>query len=156
MKVTGVDPKDIPHSRDIEHVGQPEDLLALLPQADVVIMCAPHTRRSEGMMGAPQFAAMKKGAYFVNVSRGKTVSTDALVAALTSGHLGGAGLDVVDPEPLPGGHPLWQMTNVVITPHIAGRSDGEWDRRMDLITDNLQRFSKGLPLRHVIDKTEGY
>jgi D-2-hydroxyacid dehydrogenase (NADP+) len=156
MKVMGVDPKDMPHSRDIEHVGQPEDLLDLLPKSDVVFMCAPYTRRTDGMMGTEQFAAMKKGSYFVAVSRGRTIKTDALVKALQSGHLAGAGLDVMDPEPLPKGHPLWKMTNVVITPHIAGRSDGEWDRRMDLITDNIQRFSKGLPLRHVIDKREGY
>jgi len=156
MKVVGIDPKDMPHSRDIEHVGQPEDLLDLIPTADVVFMCAPYTRRTDGMMGTAQFAAMKKGSYFVSVSRGKTTRTDALVQALQSRHLAGAGLDVVDPEPLPKGHPLWKMPNVVITPHIAGRSDGEWDRRMDLITDNIRRFSKGLPLRHVIDKKEGY
>ena len=156
MKVLGIDPKDMPHSRDIEHVGQPEDLMQLLPQSDAVFMCAPNTSRTTGMMGPEQFAAMKKGSYYVAVSRGRNTQTDALVAALLSGHLAGAGLDVVDPEPLPKGHPLWKLANVVITPHIAGRSDGEWDRRMDLITDNIQRFSKGLPLRHVIDKKEGY
>jgi phosphoglycerate dehydrogenase-like enzyme len=156
MRVLAVDPKDIPFRRAVEKVGRPDQLHEFLPEADVVFMCAPHTPKSEGMMGKTEFTLMKRGAYYINVSRGKTTRTDALVEALRSGHLAGAGLDVFDPEPLPKGHPLWQFENVVITPHIATLSDFSWVRRVELIKENLKRFSKGLPLRHVVMKDKGY
>ena len=156
MRVQGVDPKDIPLMSSLQRVAKPDRLPELLPQADVVFMCAPHTPETEGMMGPEQFRLMKRGAYFINVSRGKTVQTSALVRALKSGHLAGAGLDVTDPEPLPKGHPLWSLDNVVITPHLAGRSDGIWKRRMELFKENLRRFVEGRSLLHVVDKTRGY
>ena len=99
-----------------------DGLMDLLKRSDVVVCAAPHTAKSRGMLGADQFAAMKQGAYFINVSRGKIVKTDALLAALQSGHLAGVGLDVTDPEPLPADHPLWQEENAIITSHIAGKS----------------------------------
>jgi phosphoglycerate dehydrogenase-like enzyme len=108
------------------------------------------------MLGPEQFALMKEGAYLVNVSRGAVVDTDALVAALRSGRLAGAGLDVTDPEPLPADHPLWKMDNVVITPHVAGVSDRIGERHRELFRDNLERFATGRPLRHVVDKKAGY
>ena len=156
MRVLAVDPKDIPFQRAVERVGKPDELHEFLPQADVVFMCAPHTRESEGMMGQEEFSLMKHGAYFINVSRGKTVKTSALVQALKKGHLAGVGLDVMDPEPLPEGHPLWKFHNIVITPHIATRSDYSWVRRVELAKENLKRFAKGLPLRHIVDKGKGY
>ena len=79
-----------------------------------------------------------------------------LVDALKSGHLQGAGLDVTDPEPLPKGHPLWKMDRVIITPHIAGRSDAEGPRYFEIYKENLVRFAKGEPLRHTVDKEKGY
>ena len=99
---------------------------------------------------------MKPGTYFINVSRGKTVQTDALVAALKSGHLAGAGLDVTDPEPLPRDHPLWDLSNVVLTPHVAWNSDHVWDRLMALFKENIRRFVEGLPLYNVVEKNKGY
>jgi phosphoglycerate dehydrogenase-like enzyme len=84
------------------------------------------------------------------------VDTEALVAALKSGHLAGAGLDVTDPEPLPADHPLWKMDNVIITPHTAGFSDRLGDRQRQLFRDNLERFVTGRRLRHVVDKQAGY
>ena len=84
------------------------------------------------------------------------IQTDALVAALRSGKVRAAGLDVTDPEPLPGDHPLWKMDNVIITPHVATRSFRSRDRLADLIRDNIERFATGRPLRHVVNKAAGY
>ncbi len=156
MKVLAVDEKDIPLSRTLAYCGKPDELDELLPQADVVVSCVPHTPASEKMIGAPQFAAMKDGAYFINISRGRVVDTAALVEALRGGKLAGAGLDVVDPEPLPRDSPLWEMPNVIITPHIAGVSDGRPGRQRELLLDNLSRFARGLPLKNVTDPSRGY
>jgi D-2-hydroxyacid dehydrogenase (NADP+) len=156
MRVLGVDPKDVPFLNAIERVVTPDQLKEVLPEADVVFMTAPHTLDSERMLKAEEFSLMKRSAYFVNVSRGKTVHTEALLDALKSGRLAGAGIDVVDPEPLPPDHPLWKMENVVITPHIAGLSDQLDVRRTELFKQNIRRFAKGLPLLNVVDKQKGY
>lgn len=156
MKVIGVDPKDIPYTPLLSKVVPPDRLDTVLPEADVVFVSAPHTRESEGMMGARQFELMKKNSYFIAVSRGKLYSTEALMKALDSKHLAGAGLDVTDPEPLPKDHPLWKFENVVITPHIAGGSDLVQQRRMELLKENLRRFASGEPLLNVVDKQKGY
>ena len=156
MRVIAVDPKDIPLSRDVAYVGKPDQLDELLPQADVVFSSVPHTPASRGMLGKEQFARMKDGVYVVNVSRGPIIDTEALVAALRSGKVRAAGLDVTDPEPLPDGHPLWSMPNVVITPHIATVSDHSIERRVELFRDNIGRFLDNRPLRNVVDKKKGY
>jgi phosphoglycerate dehydrogenase-like enzyme len=156
MRVLAVDARDVPIHRDVAQVRRPDQLDSLLPEADVIFSCVPRTPESEGMLGQVQFGLMKKGAYLVNVSRGAVVDTEALVAALESGHLAGAGLDVTYPEPLPDGHPLWTMDNVVITPHVAGISDRIGERHRELFRDNLERFVTGRPLRHVVDKHAGY
>jgi phosphoglycerate dehydrogenase-like enzyme len=156
MRVLGIDPKDIPFVNSIEKVGKPDELRAMLPSADVVFMCAPITPKTGLMFGAAEFALMRKGAYFINVSRGKIVDTQALLEAAQSNHLAGIGLDVTEPEPLPEEHPLWSLENVIITPHVAGRSDGIGQRRLQLYEDNLRRFAAGLPLRNVVDKQKGY
>lgn len=156
MRVLGVDPKDIPLSRDVEEVVVPDQLHRVLPEADVVVSCVPHTPASEGMLGSAEFAAMKDGVYVVNVSRGKVIRTGALLEALRSGKVRAAGLDVTDPEPLPGDHPLWKMDNVIITPHVATRSFRSRERLANLIRDNIERFATGRPLRHVVDKAAGY
>ncbi len=156
MKVIGVDPKEIPYMPFLVKTVPPDRLDTVLPQADVVFISAPHTPQSEGMMGPRQFELMKKGSYFITVSRGKLYNTEALVKALDSRRLAGAGLDVTDPEPLPKGHALWKFENVVITPHIAGRSDGEFERDLDLFKENLRRFAAGEPLLNVVDKQKGY
>ncbi len=156
MKVIGVDPKDIPYMPFLERCVPPDRLDAVLPEADVVFVAAPHTKQSEGMIGAKQFGLMKKNSYFIAVSRGKLYDGAALVDALETKHLAGAGLDVTDPEPLPKGHPLWKFENVIITPHIAGRSDGEHERYIALYKENLRRFAAGEPLLNVVDKQKGY
>lgn len=156
MRVIAIDPKDIPLHRDVAYVGKPDELDALLPQADVVISSVPYTPQTDQMLGRKQFSLMKDGVYLVNVSRGRIVDTDALVQALRSGKVAAAGLDVTDPEPLPAGHPLWSMTNVTITPHIATRSDRLEERRATLFRDNVSRFLDGQPLRNVVNKQSGY
>ena len=156
MKVIGVDPKDIPLNPYISRTVYPDRLNSVLPEADVVFISAPHTPQSEGMMGAKQFELMKKGSFFIAVSRGKLYDTSALVKALDERRIAGAGMDVTNPEPLPKGHALWKFDNVIITPHIAGQSDGIDARRMDLIKENIARFVKGETMLNVVDKVKGY
>lgn len=135
---------------------RPEQIDTVLPLADVVFISAPHTPQSEGMIGARQFEEMKRGAYFIAVSRGKLYSTEALVKALDGRALAGAGLDVTNPEPLPQGHPLWKFENCLITPHIAGQSDVIMGRKLDLFRENIRRFTTGEPMLNVVDKDKGY
>lgn len=156
MTVIGVDPKDLPYTPFLDRTVWPDRLDSVLPEADVVFISAPHTPATDRMIQAPQFAKMKKGVLFIAVSRGKIYDNNALVDALKSGHVAAAGLDVTETEPLPKGHPLWKTGRVIITPHIAGRSDGEGARYFELYKDNLVRFSKGEPMRHVVDKDKGY
>ena len=156
MSIIGVDPEDIPFMPIIQRVVKPDQLNDVLPLADVVFMAAPHTPQSHKMIGAQQFGLMKDGAYFIAVSRGGTYDLDALVDAVGSGRLAGAGVDVTDPEPLPEDHPLWTCQNVIITPHIAGRSDKDQARMVGTIAENIRRFVEGRPLINVVDKSKGY
>lgn len=156
MKVMAIDEKDIPLTVTVDRFGKPDELDEMLPLADVITSCVPITPETEKMIGEAQFAKMKKGAYFINVSRGKVVDTEYLIKALQSGQVGAAGLDVVDPEPLPAESPLWKMPNVIITPHIAGVSDARGGRSDELILENIVRFSKGMPLKNVVDPAKGY
>ncbi len=156
MRILAVDPKDIPYMRAVEYVGKPDELNELLAQADVVVNCTPHTPETEKMYGPKQFSLMKDGVYFINISRGAIVDTDALVAALKSGKVRAAGLDVTDPEPLPNDHPLWAMTNVTITPHLATASDVRHERFQREFNANVARFLSGQPLRNVVDKQKRY
>ena len=156
MNVIGVDPEDKPFSPFIQKVVKPDQLDDVLPQADVVFISAPHTEKSHKMMGARQFELLKPKSYFVAVSRGGIYDMNALVKALDSKRLAGAGVDVTDPEPLPKGHPLWKFNNVVITPHIAGRSDHDHERMTGTVKENIRRFVDGKPLVNVVDKQKGY
>jgi phosphoglycerate dehydrogenase-like enzyme len=99
---------------------------------------------------------MQPTAYFINVGRGRSVVTEDLVAALESGEIAGAGLDVIDPEPLPSGHPLWRFPNVIITPHISGMSDRGRDRLWILVEENLRRYVAGDRMLSVVDVDRGY
>ncbi len=139
----------------VEYVGLSNELLELAGQADVIVNALPLTPATEGLLDAEFFAATKRGVFFVNVGRGGTVDTDALVAALRQGQVAGAGLDVTDPEPLPEGHALWSMRNVLITPHVAGRG-GERERHFLLLQENLRRYAAGEPLLNVVDPARGY
>ncbi len=156
MKTIGVDIRDIPVSNVIQRVVPPDMLDSVLPLADVVFVSVPHTPKSEGMMGAREFDLMKQGSYFIAMSRGKIFDHQALVKALDSKRLAGAGLDVTDPEPLPKGHPLWKFPNVIITPHVSGGSDQLEARLTSLVKENIRRFGAGLPLLNVVNKKEGF
>ncbi len=158
MQVIGLDPREMVAPTVLLDRWHPPDRLdEVLPEADVLFIAAPSTNESAKMIGARQFGLMKKTAYFICVSRGRLYDMDALVKALATKQIAGAGIDVTDPnEPLPPGHPLWKFENVIITPHIAGRSDGEHARYMALFKENLRRFGKGESLIYVVDKQKGY
>ncbi len=156
MDVIGVDPEDIPMAPFLKRVVKPDQIDEVLPSADVVFVSAPHTEKSHKMVGPKQFSEMKKGAYFIAVSRGGLYDLPALVQALDSRKLAGAGVDVTDPEPLPKGHALWKFDNAIITPHVAGRSDKDRARMVGTIRENIRRFADGKPLLNVVDKQKGY
>lgn len=156
MKVVGVDPEDIAYLPYVDSIVKPDMLDSVIGDADVVFMAAPHTPESHKMIGPSQFESMKDGAYFIAVSRGGTYDLGSLVKALDSKKLAGAGVDVTDPEPLPKGHALWKFENVIITPHIAGRSDMDRGRMLGVVKSNIQRFADGLRLINVVDKQKGY
>lgn len=139
----------------VDYVGLSDELSELVGEADVIVNALPLTASTQGLFNREIFAAFKQGAYFINVGRGGTVVTDDLVAALESGRIGGAGLDVSDPEPLPAGHPLWLMPNVIITPHVAGSGS---DRRYHfmLLRENVRRYLEGDALLNVVDPERGY
>ncbi len=139
----------------VEYVGLSDELPELIGKADVIVNALPLTDATRGLFDAELFGAAKQGALFINVGRGGTVDTDALTAALASGQIGGAGLDVTDPEPLPPQHPLWKMSNVIITPHVAARG-GERARHIVLLKENLRRYAAGEPLLNVVDPARGY
>ena len=134
----------------------PTALLEQLPHADIVVIAAPHTSATKQMIGARELSAMKKDAILINVSRGKLVDESALVEALSSNMIGGAGLDVFDQEPLDPASPLWSLPNVIITPHTSGFRPDHWDAATDLFAENLRRFDAGEPLLNVVDKDAGY
>ena len=156
MKVIGVDPRDMPVSNFFSEIVPPDRLDEVLPKADVVFISAPLTPQSERMIASRQFDLMKQGAYFIAVSRGRLYDKQALVKALDSKKLSGAGLDVTDPEPLPAEDSLWNFSNVVITPHVASAAEGSNQRRIGVIEDNIRRFAHGAALTHVVDKAKGY
>lgn len=156
MNVVGVDPEDIAYLPYVDRIVKPDMLDSVVGDADVIFMAAPHTPMSHRMIGPGQFEAMKEGSYFIAVSRGGTYDLGSLVKALDSKKLAGAGVDVTDPEPLPKGHSLWKMENVIITPHIAGRSDMDRGRMLGIVKSNIQRFADGQRLFNVVDKQKGY
>jgi phosphoglycerate dehydrogenase-like enzyme len=134
----------------------PDELPKLLATSDSVVLAVPLTDQTRGMIGAEELAAMKEDAWLVNVARGPVVDTVALVEALQTGAIGGAALDVTDPEPLPDGHPLWTMPNVILTPHVG--STAELSRRpfAGRLADNLRRWAGGELLLGVVDPASGY
>ena len=139
----------------VDYVGLADELHALAEQADVVINALPLTPATQGLFDDAFFNAAKPGLIFVNVARGGSVVTDDLVAALEDGRVRAAGLDVTDPEPLPADHPLWQMENVIITPHIAWYGSSQ-ERDMALANENVRRFLNGDALLNVVDPERGY
>ena len=156
MTVIGVDPEEFPPRMSFDRMVYPDRLDKVIPEADAVFVCAPHTKDSEGMIGAEQFELMKRGSYFIALSRGKVYDMPALVKALDSQHLAGAGVDVTDPEPLPKGHPLWKFENAVITPHVATQGLLGSKLRLKVYSENVARFAAGEKLRNIVDMRKEY
>jgi phosphoglycerate dehydrogenase-like enzyme len=140
----------------VEYVGLADEYRTLAARADFVVNATPLTPETRGMFDAQFFAAMKDDALFINIGRGESVVMTALSIAVQAGTIGGAGLDVTDPEPLPPGHPLWSMSNVIITPHIATSSDYRSDRTVTLVAENVRRYVRGEALLSVVDLAAGY
>ena len=136
----------------------PDRLDELLPAADVVALCLPGGDATRHTLDARRIGLLKQGAVVLNVGRGSAVDTDALCRALERGRLGGAALDVTDPEPLPADHPLWSAPNTILTPHVSGQyaQPETLERVVELCEENLRRFFAGQPLRSVVDPATGY
>jgi len=133
-----------------------DDLPRLLPDADVVVITAPHTPETEHLFNADLLGRMRPGSLLVNVGRGRIIDEGALVEALRRGRPGTAALDVFEREPLTAASPLWDLDEVILTPHIAGFGAGFWEGIVDLFAANLERWQRGEPLQNVVDKTRGY
>lgn len=140
----------------VSYVGEPSELLALARRADVIVNTTPLTRETTGLFNAKFFAVVKPTALFINVARGASVVTADLVAALDQRRLGGAGLDVVDPEPLPPNHPLWRAPHIIVSPHVAGRSDLPGIDRWIIARENLRRYAAGARMLSVVNLKLGY
>ena len=128
----------------------------VLPQADFLVLAAAHTPETHHLIDAPCLAALPELAWLINVARGPLVDTDALVASLREGGIGGAALDVTDPEPLPDGHPLWGFDNVVVTPHVANTWDMALPELAALVGRNVRRFARDQELEGLVDPRAGY
>jgi D-3-phosphoglycerate dehydrogenase len=151
---TDVFPREQP--AHVEGIWSAERLDELLALSDVVILCVPLNATTQGMIGAAQLAAMRRGSILINVARGQVVDERALVAALGSGHIWGAGVDVTEVEPLPIDSPLWDSPNVIITPHVGAQSARRADDTTDLLCENLRRYLGGEPLLNLVDKRLGF
>ena len=158
MNVIAVDEQPVDGDPIVEDVWGRSRLNDLLEQSDYVVVTAPYTPRNENMIGAAQLALMKPTARIVVTSRGRLVEHNALVAALKSGQIVGAGLDTTVVEPLPADNELWDLPNVIITPHIAGNSEQELldKRTVDIFAENLRRYVSGQPLINTVDKQLQY
>lgn len=156
MRVLAVDIEDVPPEPGVEAVWKPDRMFELLGQSHVVVIALPLTKATYHLFTRDLFRRMRPGAILINVTRGHIVYGDDLLAALDEGPLGGAGLDVTDPEPLPAGHPLWTHPRAIVTPHTAGGSPRRAGRVVSTFCENLRRRRAGQPLLALIDKRKGY
>ena len=140
----------------VDEVFRPEQLAEVLERSDYLVLSVPHTAETVGLLGARELARMKPGAVLINIARGSVLDEPALIESLRSGRLGGAALDVVSGEPLAPDSPLWDLPNVVITPHSMSTAFTENEWLIDLFCDNLRRYLDGAPLRNLFDKARGY
>jgi phosphoglycerate dehydrogenase-like enzyme len=140
----------------VSYVGLPDELLKLTREADFVVNCLPLTPETTGIFNKEFFAAMKHSAYFISIGRGRSTVTADLTAALTQGTIAGAGLDVVDPEPLPPESPLWHAPHLIITPHISANTAVADQTRNAILVENLRRYVAGEPMLSVVDISKGY
>jgi D-2-hydroxyacid dehydrogenase (NADP+) len=134
----------------------PADMNRVLGLADIIVVAAPLTVETNLLLDADAIAKVKRGAIVVNIARGQLVDEEALASALMDGRLGGAALDVFTTEPLPARSPFWSIPNVIVTPHTSGFRAGHFDAVIDLFSDNLTRFERGVELLNVVDLSAGY
>ena len=132
------------------------DLATLLGESDYVVLCVPLTKETVRLIGAPELRQMKPSAALINIARGQVVDQDALVEALRDGTIAAAALDVTDPEPLPPESPLWDMPNVILTPHVSGAVEGYGHRAVEIFARNLRHYVRGEPLENVVDPVLAY
>jgi phosphoglycerate dehydrogenase-like enzyme len=156
MKVIATRNSDRPGPDYVSQVGKPEDLLSFARQADVIVNTAPLTTETTGLFNAKFFDVLKRNALFINVARGGSVVTDDLTKALVEHRIAGAGLDVVEPEPLPPDNPLWKAPNVIISPHVSSSSDLPREARQMLLVENLRRYVAGEKMLSVVDLKREY
>jgi len=156
MRILAVDPEEVDKPGHVSECWKMDRFYDLLEASDIVVICCPLTEETRGLFDRLAFEKMQSHALLINVTRGKIVDESSLVEALESGAVAGAGLDVTPQEPLPEDHALWQMDNVIITPHTAGGSPNRQDRIVDLFCENLRRIRRGEDLLCVIDKKKGY
>lgn len=156
MEVIAVDPHPEPGAPFVAETWEIDRLPDLLAQSDVVVVSAPLTSESYHLIDAEALAQMKPDAYLIVVSRGGIVEEQALADALTSGQIAGAGLDVTEVEPLGDDSPLWDAPNLIISPHTAGDSSEKEQRCVEILRENLYRFSRGEALLNLVDKQRGY
>jgi phosphoglycerate dehydrogenase-like enzyme len=156
MRVTAIRNTGRTGPEFVSHVGGPDELLPLAREADVIFSAVPLTPATTNLFDAKFFATVKPSALFINVGRGKSVVTADLIAALSEGRLGGAGLDVTEPEPLPSDHPLWKAPNLIITPHVGARSDLPTDMAWAVVYENIRRYAAGEKMLSVVDLERGY
>ncbi len=147
---------DRPRPPAVDTVYPPADLPLLLAGSDVVVLALPHTAGTRGLIGSAEIRLMKRDAVLVNIARGRLLRTDELVAELLRGTIAGAALDVFEHEPLDESSPLWDLPNVLITPHTSGFREDYWQAAADLFAENLARYERGEPLLNVVDKLAGY
>ena len=156
FKVIAVDPEPMDKPDCVDELGRLDWLSEFMRQSNVVMVCCPSTPETHKLLSHEQFNLLPEGSYLVNVSRGKVIDEDAMIAALRSGKLAGVGLDVTYTEPCPADSPLWTEPNVILTSHSAGASQHMRARAMRLFVDNLHRYIKGEPLVNQVDKQKGY
>jgi phosphoglycerate dehydrogenase-like enzyme len=157
MNVIGVRRRpDLPIPPGVQRVVGSDLLAEVLPLADQVVITLPLTPRTAGLFDAAMLSKIKPGAYIYNIGRGSIIDSDALIEALKSGHLAGAGLDVTDPEPLPADSPLWEMERVIITAHTSGRSPRRWERTLAIFEANIAAALAEQPMINVVDHVAGY
>jgi phosphoglycerate dehydrogenase-like enzyme len=156
MHVSGAGRTNRPGGADFDWIYSSHDLVEIVGDYDYLVLAAPLTERTRRLVDEAVLTAMRPSSHVINVSRGELVHTDALTEALASGSIAGAALDVVAPEPLPGGHALWTMDNVIITPHMSGDSEGYLEDLGALFVENLRRYCHGEHLQNVVDKELGF
>jgi phosphoglycerate dehydrogenase-like enzyme len=156
MQVLGVRRNSTHLSPWVDQMFGPDSLMEMLSQADWVVIAAPLTQQTQGMIGERELKAMKKSAYLINIARGSIIQEKALIKALREGWIAGGGLDVFEEEPLLDRSPLWDMDNVIITAHYAGLTPQYNERLIEIFAENLRRYQSGEPLINVVDKRLGY